>query len=300
MRITLSAMDIALLDVKAAYNGGYMSVQPEVVFGLVVEHKHTVGYNPQYNAYLEAWASHSLIRLAAPNYVYDTKEKLDAPVNMSDLGGGYYHTGESGSGTEHAILKRLTYKHWDNQPTGYGSYDWNTVALPEDHECRGPCTVDFRSPHEAFDAHRKNCGTGDNVDDLIDTFGGLIPHELSIRTVEEGCGRPYYHCLSIPDTDHEEQTCSTSGCSVKYRNCLLHTFSHSNHSTPGTGQVPGLSPVNGLYAAAPGDTHEARLSILSKGATINWYVITPNDARNDVSTSLGRGTGDGTTTERRR
>ncbi len=57
-----------------------------------------------------------------------------------------------------------------------------------------------------------------------------------------------------------------------------------------------LSPSNRSYTATAGDSHTAQLSILSKAATINFYVITPNDAANVVSTFLEKASGDGTVT----
>ncbi len=56
-----------------------------------------------------------------------------------------------------------------------------------------------------------------------------------------------------------------------------------------------LVPSDGIYTASAGDSHTAALSILSQGASIGFYVITPNDARNDVSTYLATASGDGTT-----
>ncbi len=56
-----------------------------------------------------------------------------------------------------------------------------------------------------------------------------------------------------------------------------------------------LAPSDGIYTASAGDSHTAALSILSQGASIGFYVITPNDARNDVSTYLATASGDGTT-----
>lgn len=53
---------------------------------------------------------------------------------------------------------------------------------------------------------------------------------------------------------------------------------------------------NGLYTASAGESHTMQLPLLSKGAAIYFYVITPNDAKNDVSTYLTQAAGDGTGT----
>ena len=65
-----------------------------------------------------------------------------------------------------------------------------------------------------------------------------------------------------------------------------------NASPPST--TLQLVPSDGVYTASAGDSHTAQLPILSRGASISFYVITPNDARNDVSTYLSTASGDGT------
>ncbi len=87
----------------------------------------------------------------------------------------------------------------------------------------------------AESSHKKKCGTAENIDEILRRAPIYMTQaessEFRRRTVDHGCGRHYYHCPNKPNTLHEPQTCSTSGCSVKYRNCLPHTKDHSNHST---------------------------------------------------------------------
>ncbi len=256
MGITLSTMDLALSNVNAALSGGKMTIDSGTSDGVVTVH--TIGYLAQYNLYLEEAAGHNLIRRDNPNYVYDTKEKLDLSINSSFLDDGYYHTA-SGSGTNHGFSQRIAKSRWDR------------TDLLRDKQCKGPCTDKFRSPHEAFTAHRKKCGTGENLDDVESrslTYADYADDYVS-RKVADGCGRHYYHCPRVPDTDHEPQTCSTSGCSVQYRNCLKHTKDHSNHSTttettqnefqqppPTPPPAPAYHPC-GVHATSVSGTHSA-------------------------------------------
>ena len=164
-----------------------------------------------------------------------SKSQLNTAVNESDpkQTRGWYHPTQSPSpDTEHSI------------DPFYDRDEWDMGDLPHDYKCEGSCSDMFRSPYRAFSDHRKSCGTGKSVDrvviedstisispyDNIGTYSALVTAELQTRNFEQGCGRPYYHCPTVPDTKHEPQTCSVSGCTVQYRNCLRHTKDHSNHS----------------------------------------------------------------------
>ncbi len=57
----------------------------------------------------------------------------------------------------------------------------------------------------------------------------------------------------------------------------------------------GLESVNGLYTAAPGDTHEACLMTDAPYSDVYWYVASPSDT--GLGTQMETDTGDGTTTE---
>ncbi|MDE0325989.1 MAG: hypothetical protein OXN27_18895 [Candidatus Poribacteria bacterium] len=95
--------------------------------------------------------------------------------------------------------------------------------------CFNHCGNFFDTFSSAESSHKKKCGTASSIESVA-----APPRRLEIRrsrSVSQGCGRDYYHCPNKPNTQHEPQTCSTSGCSVKYRNCLPHTKDHSNHST---------------------------------------------------------------------
>ncbi len=93
--------------------------------------------------------------------------------------------------------------------------------------CFNHCGDRFDTFSDAGSSHKKKCGTASNIESVA-----APPRRIGIlrsRSVSQGCGRDYYHCPKKPNTQHEEQTCSTSGCSVKYRNCLTHTKNHNNH-----------------------------------------------------------------------
>ena len=74
------------------------------------------------------------------------------------------------------------------------------------------------------------------------------------------------------------------------------TRTNTDGDTASAPASPSLSPSNASNTAYAGNPYTVQLSILSKAASIEFYVITPNDAINDVSTSLGTASGDGTST----
>ena len=105
--------------------------------------------------------------------------------------------------------------------------------------CFNHCGDFFNTFSDAESSHKEPCGTARNVDEMVadqywnEMLAAFEPNEgqiLAGRNVLAGCGRHYYDCPSVPDTEHEPQTCSVSGCTVQYRNCLRHTKDHSNHS----------------------------------------------------------------------
>ena len=136
-----------------------------------------------------------------------------------------------------------------------------------------------------------SCGTGSNVDNIIDPQSQL--RAINSRSVAQGCGRPYWSCSSSDRTAHEKQPCSTSGCSYKYRNCLLHTKDHSNHGS-GSASASPLSPSGGSYTASAGGTHTASLSLASAYSSIYWYVKSPSES--GLGTSVSYVSGDGSST----
>ncbi|MCE2403357.1 hypothetical protein J4G08_21085 [Candidatus Poribacteria bacterium] len=105
--------------------------------------------------------------------------------------------------------------------------------------CFNHCGDFFNTFSDAESSHKEPCGTARNVDEMVadqywnEMLAAFEPNEgqiLAGRNVLAGCGRHYYDCPSVSDTEHEPQTCSVSGCTVQYRKCLRHTKDHSNHS----------------------------------------------------------------------
>ncbi len=113
--------------------------------------------------------------------------------------------------------------------------------------CFGGCGYKHDTLDYARDTHKLDCGTARNIDEVrreaalaaahgsnrvIATYvEATVSTELRSRDVDDGCGRNYWACNVDDREAHEKQTCTTSGCSVKYRNCLSHTKNHSNHGT---------------------------------------------------------------------
>ena len=195
-------------------------------------------YTAQYNRYLSACAAHSLVRFSGntQSAVY-SKSALDDAVNKSDQQRGWYHSTDlSASGIDHFIALR------------WGSDHWDMTDAPRNYECKGTCTVAFRSPYSALMEHRKKCGTASSIDDWILAYtlsggGGYatsvaMQTHLNSRTVGEGCGRTWYNCdsdHSTKEVTHQVRTCaktytnsngSSSPCGVSYRNCMGWTRDH--------------------------------------------------------------------------
>ena len=199
-------------------------------------------YSSRYSAYIRALASHSLVRFTSNNVktsVY-TASQLDYAVNTSGVDSGYYHlSAQSPSGSDHAVRKKLTYKHWETQPLGYGDIDWNTVALEEKYECKGTCKVKFGSAYDAWNSHRQKCGLPETqpVSVLADYTTRMAI--LGALESEQGCGEGWYTCDSNAATEaeaHKERTCAktytnansvSSPCEVPYRNCMGQTRDHN-------------------------------------------------------------------------
>ena len=153
---------------------------------------------------------------------------------------GWYHQGQSPSGTDHSIQPCLPKAHWDMKD------------LKEKHKCDGPCSVKFRSPHEAYTSHQKKCGSGTPLDPWSPGFQS----SLALRDVDQGCGRQHYDCPSVPDTEHKEQHCTKDytdrngnreTCKDRFRKCMYHRIIH-NHR-------PWVPPIKTLHYA-DGDSDE--------------------------------------------
>ncbi len=250
MDVVLALVDAALSDVSAAWSGGTVMVprlnsDHEIVKdannNTVFREKTLIGYKVQYRAYLTTCATHI-------GMDYDTLFQ-DVQTN-------------SGKVDSHDFEEPLSYYHYSEEPVAKGTYDWETWDLPKDYECEGPCTDMFRSPHEAFSAHRTECGTGDNVDKEYESSsnreyvlgpGGLLvsvpilskSELLKKRKVDQGCGRPYYTCDSGKVALHQVRDCKKTvyvydsafpersleyECTESYRRCMGHTFDHNNRA----------------------------------------------------------------------
>lgn len=129
--------------------------------------------------------------------------------------------------------------------------------------CFGGCNYEYDMLDYARDGHEESCGSAQTVEEALgwsywirkaqpDLYLAAKENELARRTIEDGCGLSYYVCNLDDREAHHEQTCSTSGCSVKYRNCLPHTKDHKNHgtttaSTPSTPTTPTPAPTTVTY-----------------------------------------------------
>ena len=202
-------------------------------------------YTTQYSEYLKVCAAHNLVRFSngTPSAVY-SQSALDTAVNMSRQTRGWYHTTDSPSGTDHSIEPR------------WGTDHWNMDDAPQNYECKGTCTVTFRSPYSALMDHREKCGLPEtqSIDDWAYAYGIgghawgtsiAIQNELDGRTVDHGCGRTWYNCDSdhlAKSANHQVRRCAktytnSNGVSSKcleneesvtrFRRCMGHTRDHN-------------------------------------------------------------------------
>ncbi len=169
MGAALGAMDTGRSNIGAAYNGGTMYVK---VGGIETKQK-TIGYAEQYKNYLQMCENHGIEHYVEGQdwtWTAASKEAIDALVNLQNQTRHWYHAIETPSHDEHSITRRTDLSHWQVQPD-----------LPTKYKCEGRCSVKFRSPHEAFTAHRKTCA------------------DFNTSTFSRRCTRPaWYTC----DTDH--------------------------------------------------------------------------------------------------
>ena len=177
MSALLSLMDSARYNVNAAYYGGYLSQEPPGSYlGPVVYYKCTPGYLPEYDAYLSMAVKHM------NTYEYTggtlTLPSLTSTVKAggSGLQGWYHkksHVGDSSSQEDHVFDKFMTFGDYVVKPD-----------LESKYECKGnysDCLTKYRTPYEAFSAHRTTC---------------------------DGCGKDYYKC-NTDDVDwHKERPCT--------------------------------------------------------------------------------------------
>ncbi len=196
----------------------------------------------------------------------------------------------------------ITGKYTPAQRVGFTYSD-----LPYTHECEGPCDVMFRSPHQALTAHRTVCGDGTRDDvDVVSaqsmTSGGkypasMLPHYeetggntmsvqdlLNNRTVEQGCGRSYYKCPSLPDhrdvQKHKVRTCKLKvidkdgnegacldeqGNPLQYRKCMKWKRDHDLR--PWRGGTKYHSDSGGDDSADAGDDSSSAMHACGIHAT---------------------------------
>ena len=100
----------------------------------------------------------------------------------------------------------------------------------------------------------------------------------------------YYICVPDQVELHKERTCGKLFCRRKYHHCspgdppCPWSFSDHSEEESRTSNTPGLSPSDGLYAAQPGDVHEAQLVTAVPYQSVHWSVNGTN-----VETDSGDG-----------
>ena len=132
----------------------------------------SVPYHAAYNRYIKILATH----LSVGDRGTDIAPLLlDTQTNTSDANYDEFSHSDYHIPGKHTPAERKSFTYSD---------------LPYVHECDGPCSVEFRSPHDAFKEHRTECGTGDDIGivSLLDIV------KLRRRSVGEGCGHKYYKC----------------------------------------------------------------------------------------------------------
>ncbi len=282
MSALLSLMDTARVNVDAAYNGGYLTKEPPGIYeGSVDYMEHTPGYVPEYNAYLSMAVAH----LNGYTYYvgkYENEVTLEFGVLESSVKGGgksgYYHRGvhdgDENSKQDHVFTKFMTFADFVVRPD-----------LPYNYVCYGVCGTTFRTPYEAFYAHRTRCGTAGetihaetgrryNEDSSSRSWTGWYNKVLEERRANPslGCGEWYYICKDL--VKHELRF--VDSCRCPYRKCLGRITHVCDDEAQGA-LSPGLSPANGSYYASAGGTHEAKLVTSEPYYYVRWYVKGPGD-----------------------
>ncbi len=262
----LPLMDCARANVNAAYYGGYLSAEPSVLElpETMTYIEYTPGYVPQYDAYLSMAVSH----LNTYEYKWGTLSLTDLTNTVkaggSGLKGWYhkkYHDTDSNSQVDHVFEKFMTFDDYVVNPD-----------LVRKYKCKGKysvCLMKYRTPYEAYSAHRTKCGTGRDIDLEVRSFmssGDLFQvqyataNRLSKRSVEQGCGRAYYTCDSGEVERHRVRTCQKwfytvdahlnrhirTKCGREFRKCLGRVFDHDP-------RVFGSSPHSDTPPSDAGD-----------------------------------------------
>ena len=202
-------------------------------------------YNGAYERYLKQLATHTGW----------TAEDIDERVNTSDTDDDKF---------PHKNSLTPSHKHFGDERSEFSYED-----LPDDYECEGPCDNLFKSPHKALTEHRETCGNGKKVDKVvieyisvlpaslpgIGSYSALVTAELRTRKVDQGCGRYYYNCPDVPDTEHQKLTCTKKlngteeVCGASFRNCMGHERGHrfswleTKHSADSSTEQQSVAPT---------------------------------------------------------
>lgn len=224
MSTMLTLMDKARANVDAAYSGGDLIDQNGTV--------PTIGYDATYDQYMAMGSGHV--------EGYPTADALAASVKGGKLKGYFHsamHAGDTQSNEDHVFGAYWPLSHWQVKPD-----------LPEKYSCDGPCSDKFRTPYDAFTAHMSKCGSGTAVNPWSSSFISTLAN----RTVNEGCGRYYYDCPSVPDTEHKVLRCTKDytesdgtrrTCRDRFRKCMYHKIVHNHRA---------LIKIKSLHSASGG------------------------------------------------
>ena len=184
--------------------------------------------------------------------------------------------------------------------------------------CFNDCGDLFDTFTDSETSHQKKCGTEVDVEKAaiksLKDAGGFYEDPVAIsrevddilkrRSVSKGCGRVYYDCPQIPDTEHKVRTCNKwvyrydahlstrppakSKCVEPYRRCMGHTFDHNNrvlgsskHSddgsdsteeanTGGTTPTPTMHACN-IHDASDSGSHTSYTCNISPCSGLIWW-----------------------------
>lgn len=185
-----------------------------------VSRAYQMRYLTQYSNYIGVAKDHLQV-----DYVW-----LNTSINVQSKDRGYYHKGETPTADgEHSFVVQQYYMHWQSDP-GESPYLWNTIALPENYPCPGPCTNMYRTPYEAYNnGHEIVCG------------GSSDP----TATEAVGCSNIYYTCDENYNgyyEAHKPRNCGLSywlntphgwskpNCPYKFRRCSPRSAYHETNT----------------------------------------------------------------------
>ena len=151
----------------------------------------------------------------------------------------------------------------------------------------GGCDQWFQTPVEHLVACPQSLTESSMQAGNTELTGLPIDTPLNGKVPPAGCEDAYYLCSSDDREEHKIRICGKNNreggdkCGTPYRNCENPKQDHegwwwnTGHNEIASNLIIG--PLDGLFNAAPGDSHTALLSLDEPYYFVNWYVKAPGN-----------------------